>query len=224
MLIAAGYYGLVPGPPPDWIDAKYSGTSLVSLCDELVRMVPGPTWTTSTPNADLVDVGVPKESTVAAAAWLDDAWSRGDLLYPKVFRRPSVLVDFLARFAPESPTEIIGAALDADEVPEFLAEHDRVIGQEDGMIEMLRAGEELAPGYRVLGYEPVEANYGGFGCSWTLHLLQPDVERATGVVPNGDGFIATREEAQAVMAYIARPDVGKEPGVWRAWLVVSYPR
>ena len=139
-----------------------------------------------------------------------------------VSRHPTVVTDFLERFAPEAPVVVVGAALEADHVDAFLADHDRQIGQDDGVIVMLREREELVPGYEVLGYEPVEVTWGGFGSSWTIHLLQPAVERATGVTPNEHGFLSTREEADAAMAYLARPDIGKEPGIWRAWLVVRY--
>ena len=65
---------------------------------------------------------------------------------------------------------------------------------------------------------------GGFGSSWTIHRLQPAVEEATGVRPNAYGLVPTGDEASAVMAYISRPEVAKEPGIWRAWQLVSYPR
>jgi hypothetical protein len=41
-LVTAGYFGVVPGWPPAWLDGRYVGVSLVSLDRELVAMVPGP--------------------------------------------------------------------------------------------------------------------------------------------------------------------------------------
>ena len=222
--VTAGYFGVVPSRPPSWLDDRYVGASLLSLDRELVAMVPGPAWTTSSVDVDLAKVGVPESDVSAATAWLDEAWRRGDVLYPNVFRAPSVLDDFLDRFAPESPVVIIGAALDGDDLDGFLSDHDAQIRRRDGIIDLLRRAEPLAPGYRRLGYEPVEVAVGGFGTSWTVQGLQPAVEAATGVVPNGDGFVSTRDEARAVMGYLWQPDVPKEPGLWRAWQIVSYPR
>jgi hypothetical protein len=168
-------------------------------------------------------VGVPEPALQTATAWLAEACRCGDVLHPNVFRAPSVLDDFLDRFTPESPVINIGAALDGDEPEGFLADHDTQIGQLDGIVDMLRRAEPPAPGYRSLGHEPVEVTVGGFGSSWTIHGLQPAAERATGVVPNGDGFMSTRSEAQTVMGYLSRPSVPKEPGIWRASQIVSYP-
>lgn len=65
-------------------------------------------------------------------------------------------------------------------------------------------------------------HFGGLDCSWSRNRPQQPVAAATGVVPNEWGFIDTAEEAEAVMAYLADAAVAKEPGVWRAWLVVRY--
>ena len=221
--VTAGYFGVVPSRP-SWLDDRHVGASLVSLDRELVAMVPGPAWTTSSLDVALRNVEVPESELPAATAWLDEAWRGGDVLYPNVFRAPSVLDGFLDRFAPASPVIIIGAALDGDDLDGFLADYDAQIGQLDGIIDMLRRAEPLAPGYQSLGYEPVEVTLGGFGNSWTIHGLQPAVEAATGVVPNGYGLVSTRDETRAVMGYLSAPEVPKEPGMWRAWQVVSYPR
>jgi hypothetical protein len=223
--VTAGYFGVLPGLAPTVrLDDRYLGSPLLSLDGGLVAFVPGPAWTTSSLEVDLLKVGVPEREVRAATAWLDEASHRGDVSFPNVYRDPSVVHDFLDRFAPESRVLVVGAALDADEVDDLLAEQDREIGQDDGIVEMLRRAEPLAPGYHSLGYEPMEVTWGGFGSSWTTNALQPAVEVATGVVPNGAGFISTSEQARAVMAYLLRPEVPKEPGIWRAWQVVSYPR
>lgn len=56
-----------------------------------------------------------------------------------------------------------------------------------------------------------------------------DVQLPSGCGRSGDrnraervGFIDSREKAETVMAFVADPAVGKEPGIWRAWLVVRY--
>src|SRR5262249_59536108 len=117
----------------------------------------------------------------------------------------------------------IGVALDRDDLADCLADYDAQIGQRAGIVDMLQRAEPLAPGYRSLGYEPVEVTFGGFGNSWTIHALQPAVEAATGVVPNGDGLISTRDDARAVMGYLLQPDVPKEPGICRPSPILSYP-
>jgi hypothetical protein len=76
--VTAGYFGVVPArPPTSWLDDRYAGASLLSLDRELVAMVPGPAWTTSALDLDLLNVGVPASEVHAATAWLDEAWRRG---------------------------------------------------------------------------------------------------------------------------------------------------
>jgi hypothetical protein len=41
--------------------------------------------------------------------------------------------------------------------------------------------------------------------------------------PNEVGLLGTVEEAQQRFMVISADDVGKEPGVWLPWLLVSYP-
>lgn len=221
-VVAAGYVGVRPASRPDWLGA-YGREPFLDLASDLLPVGPAATWACSDADRDLEALGVPADARHEARAWIDAADRRGDLLYPNVWRRPHHVVEFAERFVPEG-LAVLGVALAADQVDGFLAEHTAEIGQGDGVgiVVLLRERRPLAPGFRTLGYEPVSVHFGGLNCSWSCNRLQEPVATATGVEPNEWGFIDTAEEAEAVMAFLAEPAVGKEPGVWRAWLVVRY--
>ncbi|HUP69362.1 MAG TPA: hypothetical protein VM142_06055 [Acidimicrobiales bacterium] len=217
--IAAGYLGVQPRRRPQGFDARYVRDPILSLAKDLVPVGSTMTWAGSDDKA-LENLGVAVDSRAEARAWIDDLERRGDILHPDVCRRPSDVAEFAERFVPDS-LAVLGFGLPADQVHGFLAEHAS-LGQADGIGVLLREGRPLEPAHRRLGYEPVAVDKGGLGCSWTCNHLQDDVALATGVVPNEAGFIDTAEQAEAVMAFLADPAVGKETGIWRAWLVVRY--
>ena len=160
----------------------------------------------------------------AARAWTDDQDRARRILYPDVGRDHAVVAEFAERFVADGGLAVVGVGLAAGEVDRFLADHADHVRQPDGIVELLGERRPLEDGYLALGYEPVAVDLGGLGCSWTCNYLQEPVAAATGVVPNEWGLVATAEEAAAVMEFLADPAVGKEPGVWRAWLVVRYDR
>ena len=218
-VVAAGYVGVRPRPRPDGLDARYVRDPLLSIAGDMVAVGPRLTWVGEADEA-LVSLGVGTNSVGDAKAWIDDAERVGDILYPDVCRTPDRVAEFADLFVPDG-LAVLGVGLGPDQVDGFLAEHASS-DTHQGILIHLREGRPLAPGYRTLGYEPVAVDRGTLGCSWTCNLLQQEVASTTGVVPNEWGFIDTAEQADAVMAFLADPAVGKEPGIWRAWIVVRY--
>jgi len=203
------------------MDDRYIREPFLDLSQCLVPVGPRATWAGSDIDKDLFTLGVPAGAVNAAKAWIDDADQRGGLLFPNVFRRPYFVADFSDRFVSVG-LAVLGVALAANQVDRFLEEQHGEIGQEDGIVTMLRERAPLTHGYRALGYEPVAVQHGGLSCSWTCNSLQEEVAAATGIVPNEHGFIETAQQADAVMTYLADPAVAKEEGIWRAWLIVRY--
>lgn len=220
-VVAAGYPGVRPVQRPAGMDARYVREPFVDLASDLVPVGPRVTWAGADVDQYLSDLGVPVGALDSAKAWLDDLERRGGLLRFDVCRAPGDVAEFSERFVPDG-LAVLGVALAADQVDEFLAAHRAGLGDEPGIVTLLAERAPLAPGFRPLGYEPVSVHYGGLSCSWTCNALQAGVADATGVVPNEHGFIDTADQAAAVMAYLADPAVGKEDGIWRAWLVVRY--
>jgi len=218
-VVAAGYLGVRPRPRPEWVDVRYVRDPLLSLAGDLVATGPTVTWVGSA-DEELAALGVASDQLGDARAWIDDLERRAGILHPNVCRTPDDVADFSDRFVPEG-LAVLGVALPADQVDAFLVEHE-AYDQQDGIVILLREARPLAPGHQSLGYEPVSVDYRGLGCSWTCNGLQGAVAEATGIVPNEWGFIDTEKEAETVMAFLADPAVGKEPGIWRAWLVARY--
>lgn len=219
--VAAAYLGVRPGPRPEGMDARYVREPFVDLAHDLCSIGPCATWASGDIDRDLLDLGVPATALAPAKAWIDDLDRRGAILHPDVCRSPADVAEFARRFVP-GDLHVLGVALESDQVEGFLAEQAALFGQADGIAVMLAEGAPLVPGARPLGYEPVSVHLGGLGCSWTCNGLQGGVAEATGIVANEHGFLDTAGQADAVMAYLSDPAVGKEPGIWRAWLVVRY--
>jgi hypothetical protein len=203
------------------MDDRYIREPFVDLGHGLFPIGPRATWAGADIDKDLLALGVPAGAVNAAKAWIDDVDHRGGLLFPNVFRRPHDVAKFSELFVPDG-LAVLGVALAADQVDRFLGEQRAEIGQEDGIVTMLREGAPLTRGFRALGYEPVVVHHGGLSCSWTCNSLQEEVAAATGIVPNEYGFIDSAEQADAVVAYLADPAVAKEDGIRRAWLIVRY--
>jgi len=203
------------------MDDRYIREPFLDLSQCLAPIGLRATWAGSDIDKDLLALGVPAGAVNAARAWIDDVDHRGGLLFPNVFRRTQDVAEFSELFVPGG-LAVLGVALAAHQVDRFLDEQRAEIGQEDGIVTMLRERAPLARGFRALGYEPVAVHHGGLSCSWTCNSLQEEVAAATGIVPNEHGFIDTAEQADAVMTYLADPAMAKEDGIWRAWLIVRY--
>ena len=220
--VAAASVGVRPAPRPAGLDARYVRDPMIDLARDVVPIGPRPTWAGDDLDGDLLALGVRPDALAEAAAWIDQLDRAGGILHPDVCRSPAHVAEFAERFVPDG-LAVLGVGLAADQVDGFLAERAAFLGEgADGLVQMLRDRRPLVPGYRVLGYEPVSVHYGGLNCSWTCNHLQGRVAEATGIEPNEHGFLDGAEEAAAVMAFLADPAVGKEPGIWRAWLVVRY--
>ncbi len=228
-IVAAGYVAVRPTARPEWAgfaDAfVHLPDPMISLDESLSPHMPSLTWACDW-DEEAERFGVTVERRADAREWIAAHDGHGgdmpDIFYTDVSRSPAVVTEFVQRFAPMSGARILGYGLRAPDVDAFLARHARELNQRDGIIEMLERREPMAPGGRVLGYEPCEANFGGITTSWTVNHLPPNVQRATGVRVNGEGLVDPAD-VDVVDAWIqATP--AKEPGIWRAWAVTEYPR
>lgn len=70
-------------------------------------------------------------------------------------------------------------------------------------------------------WEPLCADVGGIGCSWTCNHLQSDVDAVAALGLNAHGRIERRDDARRAMDTLDQLE-GKEPGLWEAFLLVEY--
>lgn len=59
-------------------------------------------------------------------------------------------------------------------------------------------------------------------CSWLCNGLETVVAEQLHIKPNGTGLIETIDEAHPVTSFIAREEVGAEPGLWLPWLIIDH--
>lgn len=221
---AAGYLGVYSHRRPAGMDVRYVRDPLLSVSRCLVDLAPAVSWGSRAYEEDLASVGVDRRDLAEARAWADQKEREGRLVYPALCRSPADVAEFIERFTPAAVRRpaIVGIGLPAGARSGFLASPGVADGPRQGVAVLLEEQERLVPGFEPLGYEPLVSEYDALGCSWTCNGLQAAVAGALGIEPNGEGFLATAEEARAVVEYLASPAVATEPGVWWPWLVVRY--
>ena len=73
----------------------------------------------------------------------------------------------------------------------------------------------------ALGFEPLLSD-GMLSCSWLCNGLETVVAERLQIEPNRSGLIETLEDGRSVASFIARDDVGAEPGLWLPWLIIDH--
>ena len=90
-----------------------------------------------------------------------------------------------------------------------------------GIHEALLKHRQTSDGGTPLGFEPLLSN-GMLSCSWRCNGLEAVVAEQLDIHPNEAGLIETIDEARSVTSFIARDDVGAEPGLWLPWLIIDH--
>jgi hypothetical protein len=92
---------------------------------------------------------------------------------------------------------------------------------EAGVRTAVRRGMAPLADGRPLGFEPLCFDH-ALGCSWLCNGLEVTVAGELGIRPNRAGLLDAADEAERVVAYISREDVGAEPGLWLPWLLLEH--
>lgn len=91
----------------------------------------------------------------------------------------------------------------------------------NGLVEGVKLDLPLAAGARVLGYEVLDVDLCEARHSWLCHGLEREMRRRFNLHLLPGGLIPTFAEAQQV-ASCCEAAAGREPGVYRAWMLVEY--
>ncbi len=90
-----------------------------------------------------------------------------------------------------------------------------------GIHEVILEGKSLSQAGVVLGFEPLVFDH-GLSHSWLCNNLDAVLAQALGIKPNRYGLLESIDEARRGVEYIARDDVGAEPGLWLPWLIIDH--
>ncbi len=90
-----------------------------------------------------------------------------------------------------------------------------------GVHEAILKSNPLNRNGKQLGFEPLVFDY-SLSCSWLCNSLDTTVHDALGIRPNTHGLIEDFNAACRCVDFIARPDVGAEPGLWLPWLLIDH--
>lgn len=161
-------------------------------------------------------------------------WERSHgISFPNVFHSLGDARGFVDAFLPDAAdVVIVGAALPAELVDDFLADEAQVIfdattGTEReacfGVNLVLSERKPLPPGGERLGFDMVLYGY-NLECSWLCTGTERAVAAALGVRPNAHGLIEGEADARRVHEWMAQHPEETEPGPYYPWLLVRYPR
>ena len=161
--------------------------------------------------------------------WATNSLSK-EFGWPNAFYSLDAAQTARARFFPERTDLVIfGLGLHESNAAEFLAAAKPTLAGpgvalmgETGVCECVRRRETIAGGGETSGFELLSTYFGLLTCSWLCNGLEKNCADRLGIAPNRRGFVGTYEGAQRCAAFISRPEIKAEPGLWFPWLVTIY--
>ena len=90
-----------------------------------------------------------------------------------------------------------------------------------GVHEVILEGKSPSQAGVVLGFEPLVFD-NCLSCSWLCNSLDIVVEQALGIKPNRHGLLEWFDDARTGIEYVAREEIGAEPGLWLPWLIIDH--
>lgn len=234
MFISAGFFVTRSARRPDHVNQFLLPDQLVSLSSCFAQFLPD-TWCIEWTNDSDADRRRGAEFFDLTEDQLFDLIATVTPEFGQKFGWPNVIWELefarsLAATYLRSPdTRILELGLHEDFVPTFC--RDAEPKQQEGFAPVGRQGihEAILKRRRTsdlgvpLGFEPLLSDC-QLSCSWLCNGLETLVAQRLDVQPNRAGLIETLEEARAVVSFIARDDVGAEPGPWLPWLIIDHTK
>jgi len=168
--------------------------------------------------------GITPEILPQVIDWVTSGLESRKIGWPVVFYSLETAQQFAQSFLPhDNDLALIGIGLQRELADLLLREEKPPENHgKPGIYEALSQDLNLASSGLVLGFEVLGYEWGGFH-SWLCNGLEVDSYREFNIRPNRYGFISDIEDAAKSAEYASREDVGAEPALWQAWLVVKYP-
>ena len=226
-MFSLGYLLVRAVPRPPYVSAELIPETVVSASVCISPQFPGPnalSWVIASDEerADaLASTGLPAARHEEAIVWATAAHG-SELGWPSVCRSAAVALVARERFFPnDEAMRVIGLGLPQQFVDDFIAQATppqsppqyAPMGK-SGHLEALEKREPLAPGGRLLGFEPVNLELWSLDHSWLCNGLEVHCAGALNIRPAANGLLATLDEAIRCRNEIARGEVGAEPGPW----------
>ena len=228
--LIAGYRLVKPVERPQWMDGSLpdvilsaSGCICDTVPDSWAYDWSGAKWADRAKSA--ATLGVIGRELRGMAAWCADAFSRGLIVYPEVFKDIRWAREFARRFGVDRNCLcLIGLGFSEGLQPDLLHETREIERRKGANRELKGLVEErrgMEPGGEILGFEVLGLDLGTFH-SWLCNGLEKPVLKDLGIRTGRYGLIAEEGEAEQVAAYCNRDDVASEPVCWHPFLLVKY--
>ena len=203
--------------------------TIVTATDCIVDLVPNTwsiEWTHDTQAArqeEAAKFGLKTSEIEAFTAWSTSALESGELGWPGVFLSVDVALrvkrDFLSR---ATSLVVIGIALPHELVSTFLDETRVEAGQgEPGVVAAVRGGKVPSARGRLLGYDVLGWDFGGFH-SYVCNGLETEFADLFEIKPNRWGFFDRLGDARRCADHCNLETTGAEPALWMPWRVTLY--
>lgn len=217
-VVAGGYLLVHRGDVPD-VDGYLSASECIACQFPGGWALPWVDVDVGERRALLSHWGVDPEALQKVMAATDAAFDAGTIAWPAVFRTPRVARRFARAHDVSHPTlALIGIGLPQEHVDAFLA---AATDDDDGFVDVIARGAPLADGPEA-GWEVLGDDGGAFHSHHCHPDLAAEAADRAGIVPNGQGLLASRPDAEA-LARVYDSDAGTEAVRWLPWLLRTYP-
>jgi hypothetical protein len=234
-VLSAGFLLVRPVARPSYVSAELIPAEVTSASDCICPQFPGPyaiSWCSTPDNARaslLAAVGVPPDLHRRAMEWATSVFGE-TYGWPGVFYTADAAREARAQFLPFAESvKVIGLGLPDEFATEFVSEATPLTSPpgyapngESGYLECVRRKNQLPPGGRTLGFEPLNLQLGMLEDSWLCNGLEQHCAVTLKIRPSVNGLLSSVEEATRCCAEIDREEVGAEPGPWYPFLLVEY--
>lgn len=232
--ISAGFVITRPVVRPPYASASLLPDLLLSASQCIANFIPDTwciEWTQDTPESRTENAkafGLDALGLAKATVWVTSRF--GDsIAWPGVLMDIQVAKQFVETFLSHLPdAKVLELALHRSQTDQFCQEAEPApqqpgfapIGRQ-GIHEAVLKAQPPTDGGRILGFEPLVFDY-SLSHSWLCNGLETVVAEHLNISPNGNGLIETFDNACRCVNYIARDDVGAEPGLWLPWLLIDH--
>ncbi len=232
--ISAGFFITRPVARPPYVSADLLPAPFLSASGCFSHFIPDTwciEWTTETPEIRIEQskaFGLDFAGLAKATSWVTPKFDHS-IAWPNVILDIQVARQLVETFLIALPdVKVLELALHRSQVDPFCQKAEpppqqpgfAPVGRQ-GVHEAILKGKLPTERGRILGFEPLVFEY-MLSCSWLCNGLETAVAEHLNIRPNRHGFIDTFDDACRCVDYIARDDVGAEPGLWLPWLIIDH--